>query len=63
MQTDQMLGPGLHGSQIQRVPNLPDQPRIMCYGRAAGHKAKDIAPLPGRKPRVEIIWHLRASDD
>ena len=44
-----MRGTGLHGGQVQRVPDMPDETRLQCGGRAAGQQAEGVAPFNCRK--------------
>lgn len=55
---DQMVSGLLHGRQIKRVGNLPDQALFMGYGGTPGNQAKQVMALKCRKAGVKIIGDL-----
>ena len=63
MFADQVAGPGLHRPGVKVMADLPDLTGVMHRWRAAGDKAKDIAPFDGGEPGVPVIGHGSAGDD
>ena len=63
MLADQM-GRGLaHAVDVQRLLDLPDQPRLMCRRRATYQHTKQIPAFERGKTGVKIIIHRDAIDD
>ena len=60
---DQMRRAGAHCRDVQRMRDLPDQPRVMGGRGAARQQAEKVSPLDRRKPCVPFGADLGAGAD